>query len=228
MKLYAGVFCCKRYNHFRECLQSLGNNQDCRVYAVPMDIGAMDIAKQSLANKELSGLFFRPMFKTLYQNYSDFIKTIIDLYPEDDDSWFLLTADDYKYHQGWFDKLSRFVDENPEPISHLSGDLESIFPWNGIHGAIVNNGVTGLDRHTVCGANMIFRRSLWQEIEAQWKSIEDDIMLDHRLCKMMHDIGLKTVGLNLAEHTGLQDSTMGNKSWNREDMSMLPEAYRGI
>lgn len=214
MKVHVGVFCIRRYNHFKDCLKSLDRNESVKVYAVPMDATAMDIASRS--QKHIDAVIYQNPYKSVYGNYRAFADEISKT-PIEPTDLIYFSADDYLYRQGWAKKLMDFMSDNMMNISHLSGDLEPHFPWNDIIEMVGNNAVRGYSRATICGANMIMTKRRWDKLYEVWQSIEHDPMLDHRLCKIATDNGKKLIALNLADHTGTHDSSTGNKSWDRPD-----------
>lgn len=136
----------------------------------------------------------------------------------------LFTADDYLYAQGWNDKLMSFLDGAPQ-VSHVSCELEPLFPWNAPIGKITANGITGLSRATIPGANWAFTRSSWSRIKSDISALQLDPMWDHKINGMVTRLGWQVVALNLAEHVGALESSTGNKAF-QVNAKPLPEEWK--
>jgi glycosyltransferase involved in cell wall biosynthesis len=114
--------------------------------------------------------------------------------------------DDIEWTPGWLRPVVSFFEKAPGDVVLLSGLMEPVWDWNRPCGVVEAGGVKTLQRASVPGASWMFRAADWAKIGP----VAEDRTHDVAGCKRLVQHGYKLCALDLAEHAGYAQSTLGN------------------
>lgn len=114
--------------------------------------------------------------------------------------------DDVEWASGWLRPVVQFFERAPGDVVLLSGLMEPVWEWNGPTGVVEAGGVRALVRDSVPGASWMFRAEDWAKIGP----VAEDRTHDVAGCKRLRQHGYRMAALDLAEHIGYAQSTLGN------------------
>lgn len=114
--------------------------------------------------------------------------------------------DDVEWASGWLRPVVKFFERAPGDVVLLSGLMEPAWEWNAPTGVVDSGGVKALVRDSVPGASWMFRAEDWAKIGP----VAEDRTHDVAGCKRLRQHGYRLCALDLAEHIGYAQSTLGN------------------
>lgn len=114
--------------------------------------------------------------------------------------------DDVEWAAGWLRPVVQFFEHAPGDVVLLSGLMEPVWEWNEPTGVVEAGGIKALVRNSVPGASWMFRAEDWAKIGP----VAEDRTHDVEGCKRLVRHGYRLCALDLAEHIGYAQSTLGN------------------
>ena len=139
------------------------------------------------------------------------------------DDLIYLCADDYEMREGWVDRTERFMASAGPALCSL--ELEPLFPWNTPLSHVEYNGVKGIGRMSLPGANWIMRYDMWPTVQAAMLQHRADITVDLDTCADLHGYGIPLLAIDEADHIGAYESSNGNQAF-QVDARPLPKEWR--
>lgn len=213
-----------RVEMFRKCITSLQTGRQRGAKVACYALASKDSTQLDAADKYAKGLIDDLILEAPTPSVHETFLRGSDHVMKWKPDYLLLTADDYVYQSDWDVRATQFLSPSYD-VSHISLELEPDFPWNQPRGKLTRQGVTGLLRATVPGANWMMTVARWWHLKPLYADLLDNSGLDHIINGACWRHGMKLAALNCAEHIGAYCSTVGNTSF-QEHAKPLPEEWK--
>lgn len=135
----------------------------------------------------------------------------------------VLSDDDMFWRPGWRRQLEQWWQAAPDDVALTGCHIEPLFPWNEVTGTVRYGGIPGLVRASTGAASWSYRARHFDTIFGP-AGIPQQVQGhgDVPACDRIYDRGHRICQIDLADHTGHERSTWGNRTVERWGWDLGP------